>query len=140
MFPFDTTGGEGEWYLKKSKEDEDEYHWDVFVRDEPNKTEYDIAVYVEKGADVTPEKGNFDSLLNEARNGVQISKVKGDWGDGLVEGFVQIESVAQPDGLRVVLKGDNVKRIFASKPETVRFEALTPKHGKLGFIERVEYK
>ena len=141
VFPFDTTGDEWEWYLKKSKVDEDEYHWEVFVRDAPNKTDYKITVYLQKGADdTTPGIGNFDSILDIAERGVQIRKGEADWGDPM-EKFVQINPVAQPDGLRIVLKGDGVKRIFASKPEKVTFMIVTPKQAvERELTERVEYK
>ena len=139
LFPFDTAG-KWEWYLNKSKIDQFEYRWGIsVVGEKPNGNDYFVAVYLEKtkGDDMT--SGNFKSLINSAEMGVQTRKAgEYDFGD-MDKDFVKITPRAQPDGLKIALKGEGVKRIFAHKPKEVNLTTLTPKQ-KMEYEETVDVK
>lgn len=142
VFPFDTTGNQWEWFLEKTKVGEDDYHWNVFVADESKDTDYKFIVNVpkEKG-DKKSKKGNFKSLLEYTYTAVQIRKGKAGWAE-LADSFpVDITYATEPDTFKIVVKGEGVKTIFASKPKEVAFMVLTPKQpSEVEVTEDVEYK
>jgi hypothetical protein len=135
VFPFDTTGSDWEWFQKQSKPNVDEYHWDVFIGDPDNEAadhfDYKITVWVAKAEGYQgemPVVGNFASLIDDAAWGVTTRRgTDRDWSTPELWKDADIHPVEQSDGLRIVVKGAGVKRIFGSRPEKVTFLVLNPK-------------
>ena len=121
VFPFDTTG-EWMWYLEQSEVNRIEYEWDIYVEGEgPDRDDYIVTVYVAKEEGDVLRSGDFETLIKSyAHKGVKIRKAAGgDFGEA-DQTFVEINPTAQPDGLTIALKGEEVKHIFAEKPKKVR--------------------
>lgn len=138
FFPFDTTGEKWTWFRKTSKADEDEYHWNVFV-----PGDYKITLFLKKLKGDAPGKGDFKSLLVYTDKGVKW-RVNPDDAFGEVDKKfpLEITPTPEPGGLRIVVKGEGVTRMFAkARPTEIGFMIVTPdEEGESELTIPVEYK
>jgi hypothetical protein len=137
FLPFDTTGEKWTWYRRTSKVDEDEYHWNVFV-----PGDYKITLFLKKIKGDTPGKGDFKSLMAYTEKGVRSAKPGEDFG-GVDKKFpLEITPTPEPGGLRIVVKGAGVERMFAKeRPKEVGFMVVRPdEEGESEWTIPVEYK
>lgn len=137
FFPFETKGDKWTWFRKASKVDAHEYHWDVFV-----PGDYKITVFLEKAKDDAPGKGDFKSLLGYTDKGVRWAKPGEDFGEIDKKFPLEITPTAEPGGLRVVVKGAGVERMFAQqRPKEVALMIVTPdEEAEAELTTAVEYR
>jgi hypothetical protein len=137
FFPFDTRGDRWTWFRKASKVDAHEYHWDVFV-----PGDYKITVFLEKAKGDAPGKGDFKSLLGYTDKGVRWAKPGEDFGEIDKKFPLEITPTPEPGGLRVVVKGAGVERMFAQqRPKEVALMIVTPgEEAEAELTTAVEYK
>jgi hypothetical protein len=137
FFPFDTRGDRWTWFRKASKVDAHEYHWDVFV-----PGDYKITVFLEKAKGDAPGKGDFKSLLGYTDKGVRWSKPGEDFGEIDKKFPLEITPTPEPGGLRIVVKGAGVERMFAQqRPKEVALMIVTPdEEAEAELTTAVEYK
>lgn len=128
-FPFDAGGSEWKWYREDSPPNEDEYNWEVRVKDASKKIAYLVTVYVKKGNDSKPGNGDFASLIEEeAKKGVATRPLNvnnfgplEDW-----QGKIDIQASALRTGLQLIIKGKGVEQIFKDRPRTVLLRTTNP--------------
>jgi hypothetical protein len=137
FFPFDTTGEKWTWLRRTSRVDEDEYHWNVFV-----PGDYKITLFLKKLKGDTPGKGDFKSLLEYTGKGVRLAEPGEDFGKVDEKFPLEITPAPEPGGLRIVVKGEGVARMFAKeRPKEVGFMIVTPdEEGESELTIPVEYK
>jgi uncharacterized protein (DUF1330 family) len=137
FFPFNTEGDKWTWFRKASKVDAQEYHWDVFV-----PGDYKITVFLQKAKGDAPGKGDFKSLLGYTDKGVKWRNPGAEFGE-IDEKFpLEITPTPEPDGLRVVVKGAGVERMFAQqRPKEIALMIVTPdEEAESELTTTVEYK
>jgi hypothetical protein len=137
FFPFETKGDRWTWFRKASKVDAHEYHWDVFV-----PGDYKITVFLEKAKGDAPGKGDFKSLLGYTNKGVRWAKPGEDFGDIDKKFPLEITPTPERGGLKVVVKGAGVERMFAQqRPKEVALMIVTPdEEAEAELTTAVEYK
>lgn len=126
LFAFNTAR-KWEWYLEQSKEGQLEYRWSMYMAaDQPAMNEYAVDVIVEKSPGEAPKTGDLKSLLYYAVTTVGTRKPGETEFSAAPDDFLKTNKMVQPDGLKLILKGEGVKSIFADKPNEVLLITLTP--------------
>lgn len=138
VFPFDTGGRDWRWGLEATKVDEEEYRWDVNVKDGPKK--YDIEFWGKKAAGQEPKKGALEDLLDDAEPGVWWLAIgNGEWEE---QPKMDFTTKVLPDGLKITVKGKGIQTIFANQPEKASFTMKIPMAKETEVLPpvRIEYK
>ena len=137
FFPFDTAGDKWTWFRRMSKPGEDEYHWNVYV-----PGDYKIVLYLRKDKDEQPGKGDFKSLMAYTDKGVMWTKPGEEFGGVDAKFPLEIEPKPESGGLRIVVRGAGVERMFATqRPKEVGFMMVRPdEDGESEFTIPVQYK
>jgi hypothetical protein len=143
FFPFDTSGDNWRWFLPETKVEDEEYRWEVEV-----KNRYSIRVFLSKqkrDVEAGQGDGDFEALLSLTESGVESKDSGGEWA-GLDKKMVdkkyafQIEPMVEPGGLRVVVTGEGVRRMFADRPGKVFFLTLIAAQKRPDLTIPVKYK
>lgn len=138
VFPFDTSGRDWRWGLEDTRVDEEEYRWDVIVKDGPKK--HDMEFWGKKAAGQEPKKGALEDLLDDAEPGVWWLAIgNGEWEE---QPKMDFATKVLPDGLKISVKGKGIQTIFANRPEKASFTMKIPMAKETEVLPpvRIEYK
>jgi hypothetical protein len=151
LFRFPTADN-WEWFLDQPDKEKDEYHWEVYVDGGSSGDDYNVKIYIPNGDGDSKKTGTLDALVENARRGVEIRKAGEDEFGETVDSEEDSDSVdiagdsmtitptVQSNGLKIDLKGDGVKRIFANKPRKVTLWTQRPKQdGEKEEVPLVKY-